>query len=413
MKHPYVGLPKYQFWKKEAGIQDPTLLDPVVTPPFQISSADRIVTAGSCFAQHVARYMSQSGFNHHITETAHPIIPAELAKKHNYGMFAARYGNIYTARQLKQLFERAFGTYAPLETSWNMPNGTGVVDPFRPQIQPSGFLSTAELEMDRKSHFAAIRQAVDEMDVFVFTLGLTEAWVDTRDGAVFPIAPGVAGGKYDAESITFKNFEDDEVVEDLTAALTFLRKRRPDVKIILTVSPVPLNATYEDRHVLVSTNWSKAVLRIAAEKCARAFEDCVYFPSYDIITSPHVRGLYFGDDCREVLPAGVDHVMRLFMKHFTRNGDDHKPAEQAQPEAKMSDQEVGLPAGTSQAPNSIPAFFSTLLGRFLGSSSKPDAPVAESGAALSAQSATQGKTHMQDMAEKMDVLCDEAAIDDK
>jgi len=360
MKHPYIGLPTYQFWKKEAGIQDGTLLDPVSSPPFSISASDRIVTAGSCFAQHVARYMSESGFNHHITEQAHPIIPPKLATKHNYGMFSARYGNIYTAKQLKQLLERAYGAFTPQVKSWKARTSEGVVDPFRPQIQPGGFVSEAELEADRASHFSSIRRAIEEMDVFVFTLGLTEAWVDTRDDAVFPIAPGIAGGEYDPETVAFKNYNDTEVYEDLIAALSFIREKRPDIKIILTVSPVPLNATYEDRHVLVSTVLSKAILRIAADKCAKHLNNCVYFPSYDIITSPHVRGKYFDVDCREVLPAGVNHVMRLFLRHFT--------------DANQQD------------------FVDTTKRELQRSKSE---------------------THMQEMQEKMDVLCDEAAIDNE
>lgn len=360
MKHPYIGLPTYQFWKKEAGIRDGTLLDPVSTPPFLISASDRIVTAGSCFAQHVARHLSEAGFNHHITEQAHPIIPTKLAARHNYGMFAARYGNIYTARQLKQLLERAYGIFIPQVKSWRALTSAGVIDPFRPKIQPNGFVSEAELEVDRVSHFSSIRRAIEEMDVFVFTLGLTEAWVDTRDGAVFPIAPGIAGGEYDPKAVAFKNYNDTEVYEDLIAALSFIRERRPGVKIILTVSPVPLNATYEDQHVLVSTVLSKAVLRVAADKLVRKLTNCFYFPSYDIITSPHVRGKYFDVDCREVLPAGVNHVMQLFLRHFTE-----------------ANQHGSVNRKKNQLLNS------------------------------------KSKTHLREMQKTMDILCDEAAIDNE
>lgn len=155
------------------------------------------------------------------------------------------------------------------------------------------------------------------MDVLVFTLGLTEAWEDSRDGAIFPLAPGVAGGVYEPDLVRFRNFDEVETSADLIGALRFIRARNPAVRIILTVSPVPLNATMEDRHVFASTTWSKAVLRIAAERAARQLDACCYFPSYEIITSPHTRGRYFGKDCREIVPAGVEHVMGLFFKHFS------------------------------------------------------------------------------------------------
>lgn len=321
MRHPYLGVPDRQIWRKEQGIHDASLLDPVSDAPFRIKRDDRIVTAGSCFAQHVGRSMQEAGFTHHVTEKAHSIIPGDIARKHNYGTFAARYGNIYTARQLKQLLQRVYGEFVPLVEAWDAPGVEGVVDPFRPRIQPGGFLSGAELAADRRHHFRCVRRAVEEMDVFVFTLGLTEAWVDSRDGAVFPLAPGVDGGLYNEAEVRFFNFDESETYEDLKIALDFIRSVNPSVKIILTVSPVPLNATYENRHVLVSTVWSKAVLRIAAERATKELAGCVYFPSYEIVTSPHVRGRYFEEDCREVTMEGVRHVMGLFLKHYTEEGE--------------------------------------------------------------------------------------------
>ena len=331
MSHPYSGLPDRQFWKKEPGLSNPEALDPVTPPSFRISAEDRVVTAGSCFAQHVARALTQAGLRHHVTERAHPIIPKKLAEAHNYGMFSARYGNVYTARQLRQLINRAYETFTPIETAWPGKTGRGVVDPFRPQIQPDGFSDAAELAVDLRQHLAATRRAFEEMDIFIFTLGLTEAWVDRRDGAVFPLAPGVAGGEFPGSEVAFCNFDEAAVYEDLLAALRFLRLRRPNLRIVLTVSPVPLNATFEDRHVLLSTAWSKAVLRIAAEKCCNAIPNCYYFPSYEIITSPHVTGRYYAPDRREVTPNGVAHVMRLFLKHVATEPADVEPIPSTEP----------------------------------------------------------------------------------
>ena len=315
-RHPYVGLPDRQFWKNEPGIADPARFDPVSDVPFQIARTDRVVTAGSCFAQHLGRRLADAGFDHFIAEPAHSLFDADLAHRFGYGIFSARYGNIYTTRQLLQLLQRAYGLFVPLAESWPRHAAGRVVDPFRPQIQPDGFVSAAELSDDRAQHFAAVRDAVESMDFFVFTLGLTECWEDTRDGAIFPLAPGIAGGLFDADTVRFRNFDEAETAADLLSALQFIRQRNPGVRVVLTVSPVPLNATYESRHVYVSTAWSKAILRIAAAKTCAALSDCCYFPSYEIITAPHVRGRYYADDCREVLPTGVDHVMGLFFKHF-------------------------------------------------------------------------------------------------
>ena len=312
-KHPYLGLPDRQFWKKEPGLAQPDTFDPVSPPLFRILRTTPVVTAGSCFAQHVARHMTAQGYNHLIEEKAHPLFDEGLSSEFNYGLFSARYGNIYTTRQLNQTLQRAFGSYHPIQNAWR--RGGRFVDPFRPQIHPNGFSSEAELNEDRRRHLGAIRRAVQKMEVFVFTLGLTEAWVDRRDGAVFPIAPGVAGGVYDPSLVSFHNFNLTETISDLKAALRFIRGQNPGVKIILTVSPVSLNATMEDQHVAVATAYSKSVLRIAAQEMADTVSDCVYFPSYELITSPVTRSSYFAEDGRSVLEAGVEHVMRLFFHH--------------------------------------------------------------------------------------------------
>lgn len=313
--HPYMGRPEYQFWKSVANGVPISAFDPVVSSSFQIGAGDKIVTAGSCFAQHVARHLSQAGFTHHVTEKGHPIIAKTERDVFNYGVFSARYGNIYTARQLHQLLLRAYGAFKPVEDAWALPGG-GVVDPFRPQIQPDGFLDAKELVADRAQHFAAVRKAVEELDVFIFTLGLTESWLDKRDGAVFPLAPGVVAGGFDDAKYEFHNMDVVETIADMNAAFAFIRERNPRARFVLTVSPVPLNATALPRHVVVSTAYSKAVLRVAAENICAGWEQADYFPSYEIITAPNVRGAYFGADGRSVTESGVEHVMGVFLKHY-------------------------------------------------------------------------------------------------
>ena len=335
-RHAYVDLPGYCFWREAVAAPAPAEVDPVVAAKFRITRSDKVATAGSCFAQHIARWLASAGFSYLMTETAHPAVGAQFFKDYNYGVYSARYGNLYTARQLRQLLARAYGEFSPAEDAWAGQGGR-VIDPFRPAIQPNGFASHAEFVADRAQHFAAVRRMVDEMDVFVFTLGLTEAWESRQDGAVFPLCPGVSGGTFDRERHAFRNFGVSEIVEDMTASLEFIRARNPRARIILTVSPVPLAATAEDRHVLVSTTYSKSVLRVAAEEIARRFDHVAYFPSYEIITGAYARGAYFAPDLRTVTDAGVGHVMRLFLKHYAADAAAPAAPEAPDPSAHVAE----------------------------------------------------------------------------
>jgi hypothetical protein len=312
VSHPYKDAPSYRTWRRAVTLLPMAEVDPVVSFPFRITREHRIATAGSCFAQHIARHLKTNGFSFLVTEPAHPLLLAETAEAYGYGHFTARYGNIYTARQLLQLIRRAGGRFRPVEDVWE--DGGVYYDPFRPSIQPGGFPTLQEYERDRQQHFAAVRKCMEEADVFIFTLGLTECWMAREDGAVFPACPGTVAGRFDAGRHVFHNLSVSEVVVDMTHAIEEMRGVNPGLKVILTVSPVPLAATAEDRHVLVATAYSKAVLRVAAEALTQ-LHDVAYFPSYEIITGAFSSGAYFAEDLRNVREVGVEHVMRLFFTH--------------------------------------------------------------------------------------------------
>lgn len=331
--NPYAGLPDYQFWRRAVERLPAANVNPMVNARFSLRRENKVATAGSCFAQHISRTLTKHGFNYYVTETGDGIAQQE-AEQRNFGVFSARFGNLYTARQLVQLLDRAYGRFSPADNVWIRADGR-FVDPFRPQVEPAGFESVVALEQARATHFAAVRTMFENLDVFVFTLGLTEAWCSKADGAVFPLAPGVVAGEMDHDRYEFINLGVEEVVSDLQQFVSQLLSINPNAKIILTVSPVPLIATYENQHVLVSTTYSKAVLRAAAGEITKAYPHCDYFPSYEIITGNYNRGQYFEDDLRSIKQEGVDHVMRLFLLSYSNEDTGH-----AQLSLSTSQQEI-------------------------------------------------------------------------
>ena len=317
MSHPYRTLPDKAFWRRAVVRPAPQEVDPVGRFDLRLTPDMKVATAGSCFAQHIARHLQASGFNYYVAEPGHPVLPEPLRTAHGYGLFSARYGNLYTARQLAQLIERAYGRFDPQEGGWQMPDGSWR-DPFRPTIQPGNFASEDEMLADRAQHLAAVRDMFETLDVFVFTMGLTEAWESRADGAVFPLCPGVEGGMFDATRYALRNQDAPEVIADMQTVLDRLAEVNPKAQVILTVSPVPLMATAEpDAHVLTATTYSKSVLRVAAETLRKTQDHVHYFPSYEVITGAYNGARYFAEDLRNVTEEGVAHAMRLFLQHAT------------------------------------------------------------------------------------------------
>jgi hypothetical protein len=315
-QHPYQGLPDYRYWQQAVSDAAPSEVDPVVQVPFKVTPEQRVATAGSCFARHISRHLRSRGFNFIQLEKPDPAGEAQQVDED----FSARFGNIYTSRQLLQLFDRAAGTFVPDESVWQMPDGR-YCDPFRPRIEPGGCASPEEVVQATQRHLRAVHEMFRTLDVFVFTLGLTECWSSSADGAVYPLPPGVAGGRFDAGKYSFHNFGVSDVLGDLRQFMDRLLSLNPAARVILTVSPVPLVATGEDRHVLVSTTYSKSVLRVAADELARAYPNVMYFPAYEVITGQHVGNQYYAADRREVDPRGVRRVMALFERHVMHGAE--------------------------------------------------------------------------------------------
>lgn len=328
MTTPYDNLPSSAFWRRSVSSVPNFLIDPVRGPTFKIGRTDAVATAGSCFAQHLSRAIKGKGFNYLVTEDGESLTHQERERR-NFGVFSARFGNLYTVRQLRQLIERAYGGRKDDFDPWVRPDGR-YVDPFRPNIEPEGFETLEQLYADRTEHLRRVREMFSKLDVLVFTMGLTEGWEHLESGATLPLAPGVAGGEWDAAEYRFANYKTSEVLEDLQEFFKILRSVNGSAKMLLTVSPVPLIATYSSNSVLSATVYSKSVLRVAAEEFSSSQKGVDYFPSFEIITSLAAGNRYFEDDLRNVRKEGVSHVMRSFFKHYVDEDDasDEKQAEE-------------------------------------------------------------------------------------
>ncbi|GLK66382.1 GSCFA domain-containing protein [Hansschlegelia plantiphila] len=307
--HPYRGLPQRAFWKNMAR-QHPLAIDFLYQKKFSIDADTKIASAGSCFAQHVGRALRQSGFNYLDYEPAPSLLPEAERSRFGYGMFSARYGNVYTARQLRQLFARAFGKFKPVDEFWEA--GGRFFDPYRPTIEEGGFSSLDELRAMRDHHLKQVRKLFKDVDLFVFTLGLTETWLNKNDGAAYQICPGTTAGQFDPDNHVFENASFVSVLRDMETFIIKFRAVNPDVKMLLTVSPVPLAATATPHHVLTATSYSKATLRAVAGYLAEKYECVDYFPSYEIVSSHPFHGFFFERDLRNVNDKGVDFVMSHF-----------------------------------------------------------------------------------------------------
>jgi hypothetical protein len=309
MSHPYREQPATAFWAKAvANNWDPSHAVPPMRPI--IKRGDRVASLGSCFAANLIPYLRRHGIKYIEKEVRHTVFSSVPAENFSYGGFSAAYGNIYTARQFRQLLDRANSKFLPIESCWSAAGE--FVDPFRPGLRYRA-RSERELEALTAYHLTMVREVFQEADVVIFTLGLTEAWGSKTDGAVFPVCPGTLAGEFDPARHQFHNFSAAEVVADLEAIYDTLALMHPGVRLVLSVSPVPLVATATPQHVVVATSYSKSVLRAACGEVCTRNSAIVYFPSYEIIVGPQADHDFFERDRRSVSQKGVEAVMQAFL----------------------------------------------------------------------------------------------------
>jgi hypothetical protein len=333
-----VDLPATNYWKTGVSTQSPHAIQGLWRPKFKIANTDQVATAGSCFAQHISRHLRSRNFPVINAEPPPPGLDAETARSFGYGIYSARYGNLYAVRQLLQLAQEVFGQFSPTDAIWKKDGR--FYDALRPSVEPKGLPSADAVREHRAVHLERVREVLTKADVFVFTLGLTEAWVHKPSGTVYATAPGTIAGEYDPAVHVFHNFGFSEIYEDFKAFRRLMKEHNPKVKFLLTVSPVPLTATASKNHVLVATTYSKSVLRAVAGTLAEEFSDIDYFPSYEMVATPFSRGQFYEDNLRNVTDAGVRAVMRVFFDDPPASGSvDRAQGEAAPPSNRMSREE--------------------------------------------------------------------------
>lgn len=310
---PYSNLPKKSYWK--TAIANNSLFDlcDIWEPRFKIEKNDFISTFGSCFAQHISKALIKNGYSWVNSEKSPPHLSLDNQRNFNYGIFSCRTGNIYTTTLLSQWLNWAIKpNLSPTEEIFKIDNS--FFDPFRPRIEPLGFSSEEELLASRKHTILSLNSAIKESKIFIFTLGLTEHWLNSKLNYEYPICPGTINKIFNKSEHEFKKHNFESSYAGLKMSIDLLKEINPGLKIILTVSPVPLTASYSKNHIAVATMESKSILRSIASEAVENHDFIDYFPSYEIINSPFCRGIFFDPNMRNVNQYGVNFVMKLFFQ---------------------------------------------------------------------------------------------------
>jgi hypothetical protein len=209
-----------------------------------LDESSAVVTIGSCFAGELRRFLTAAG-----VDASRFLVPPGLNN-----------------------------TFAMLDfLSW-CATGEQTGAGFRYERVASGAIEEWIPDSKRKSY----AEFFSGIGAFVFTIGLAEVWQDKETGGVF--WRGIPDEIFDADRHVFRLTTVDENARNLTRMIEIIRSLNPTAPIVLTLSPVPLMATFRDISCLTADCVSKSVLRVALDQVMSARPANVYYwPSFEIV----------------------------------------------------------------------------------------------------------------------------------
>lgn len=287
--------------------RDPRFRDggifPHLYPKFRLTREDRIFTMGSCFARHIEDALSQ----HHFQLPVHaftlpdgemPYPAPHLLNEYNAGTIAQRLRSV--------LGDFHYSGEAGIEET-----ADGFLDLF---LHVASRPVTWERLAARRTEIGELYAQLPDCDCLVLTLGLVEAWYDLQHGCYLNRAPSFRSIKRDPGRFEFRRFDAPDVVHQLQPVLHALLRGRMG-KVLLTVSPVPMEVSFMPGDIVVNNAYSKATLRAACELLSRNEPRIDYYPSYEIVTSFGVAQGFSPDGVHPKLSV-VDLVISHLADHY-------------------------------------------------------------------------------------------------
>ena len=249
---------------------------------FKISHRDGIVMAGSCFTENVGERLQRALFDVDINPFGISFNPESIARELQILMSDRNF-------EAGDLFQH-----------------NGLYNSFMHHSSFSKSSETATLEAIN-GRVASARGHLKTAQALILTWGTAYVFRETGSGQIVNNCHKLPASRFNRVRLSVE-----EIVETYCDAVEKLLKFNPNIKIIITVSPV--------RHLadgLAGNNVSKSTLRLAAEGLTEHFPGvCLYFPSYEIVTDDLRDYRFYAADMVHTTDVATGYVYQTFLDAF-------------------------------------------------------------------------------------------------
>lgn len=244
---------------------------------WQIAHNRKLLAIGSCFANHIGNRLAEAKFDCDINPFGILYNPASIATELHYLIE----NRLLTAHDLK----------------YNASLWCSI-------LHHGSFSATTQEDCleainSRLSHAA---QRLPQTDWLLLTWGTAWVYRWKENGQVVGNCH-----KFKADCFERRMLSPDEIAASYTTLCSRLRTISPQLKILITVSPI--------RHLkdgLHENQLSKSVLLLAADKLCSQLADCFYFPAYEIMIDELRDYRFYADDLVHPSTLAVQYIWERF-----------------------------------------------------------------------------------------------------
>ena len=284
---------------------------PDISPTFKVNSGDTVFTIGSCFARNIENHLASLGCRV-------PMMGFQLPASEWDGPPRSAM-NRYHPPAFRQCLEWTATIHdRDGQVTWDdcepmaLEVGDGrLFDLDMAATQPV----SRERFLARRTHIYEVFSTVFTAECLMMTPGLTEAWRDRTTGLYLYDAPHLKAMLALPDRWEFEILSYEQCFQDLAASIDLVRARNPQVKILITTSPVPLAVTFSGRDIRTANAYSKSVLRACCDAVAMQRPLVDYFPSYESVTQSFPAGVWKADR-QHVSQGFIGKIVTHMLDHY-------------------------------------------------------------------------------------------------
>lgn len=259
-------------------VKDHIAVDLNRAPKF-ISKTTRFFTMGSCFARNLAGSLIKSGFAAHHMEISE-YINTTFANR----VFVDWLSDVEIDAAIRERIV---------------------------ELLPPGWSKENTLQIIKSS------------DVFILTLGVAPAFFDRATGDFVLPRPSALNSRVLAEKYLFRTTSVKENVDNVRYLISFIRSIAPEIKVVVTVSPVPILASFEYESAVQADCLSKSTMRLVAHEVVHNsnIANILYWPSFEVFrwAGSNASNYYAADDgaAWHVSEEKVAGTIKAFVEMFS------------------------------------------------------------------------------------------------